>query len=64
MLIKTRSGAYGKTYHKRTTSELPVKKKKLRKTVLPKVDEEEKDNELPLIKRTKALNKAALNLPI
>lgn len=42
---KTRSKAIGKTPQKTTTYQLPVKKKKFRKMVLPKVDEEEDNNE-------------------
>lgn len=37
---KTRSEATSKTPHKATTSELPVKKKRLRMMVLPAVDGE------------------------
>lgn len=64
MPTKTRSGATGKTPQKTTTSELSIKKKKkLRKMVLPEVDnDEEEEDEQPLFKRTKVVNKVALNI--
>lgn len=62
MPTNNRSGSTSKTSWKITTFELPVKNKKLRKMVLPVVDDEEED-EQPLIKMTKVLNKDALNIP-
>lgn len=43
MHTKTRSGSTSKTPRKTNTYELPVKKKKLRKMVLPIVDDEEEE---------------------
>lgn len=43
MPTKTRSGAIGKTPQRTTTSELSVKKKKLRKMMLPSIDDEKKN---------------------
>lgn len=64
MSTKTRSGATGKTSQKATTYELSIKKKKLRKMVLPDVDDNNKEeDEQPLVKRTKVMNKDALNIP-
>lgn len=57
------SGSTSKTSWKITTFELPVKNKKLRKMALPGVDDDEEEDEQPLIKMTKVLNKDALNIP-
>ena len=64
MPTKSTSGATGKTPQKTTSSELHVKKKKLRNMVVPAIDDEEEEQyEQPLIKRKKVVNKDALNIP-
>lgn len=56
-------GATEKTPEQATTFELHVKKNRLRKTVLPDSDNEEEDeDEKPLIRRTKVVNKDTLNI--
>lgn len=62
---KTRSGATGKTPPKATTSELHVKKKKLRKMVLPTINDEEEEKRMNnlFLRRKKVVNKDALNIP-
>lgn len=64
MPTKTKSGATGKTPHKTTSYELPVKKKKLRKIELSTVhDEDDEEDEQLFLKEKKVVNKDALNIP-
>lgn len=56
MPTKTRSGATGKTPQKITTYDLvePVMKKKLRKMVLPEVDDEKEEDEEPFFQENQS----------